>query len=61
MGFLRQAVVLTTATFFVLSGTIPALTAAEIKNSACLVCHSDKTLTTTNAAGKEISLFVDEA
>ena len=30
-------------------------------NSACLECHSDKTLTKTNAAGKEISLFVDEA
>jgi formate dehydrogenase gamma subunit len=34
---------------------------AEIKNSACLDCHSDKTLTTTNAAGREISLFVDVA
>ena len=30
-------------------------------NSACLECHSDKTLTKTNAAGKEDSLFVDEA
>ena len=30
-------------------------------NSACLECHSDKTLTKTNAAGKEVSLFVDEA
>jgi len=30
-------------------------------NSACLECHGDKTLTKTNAAGKEISLFVDEA
>ena len=29
-------------------------------NNACLDCHSDKTLTKTNAAGKEISLFVDE-
>jgi formate dehydrogenase gamma subunit len=34
---------------------------AEIKNSACLDCHSDKTLTTTNTAGREISLFVDVA
>src|ERR1051326_1668579 len=33
----------------------------EIKNSACLECHSDKTLTTTNAAGTEISFFVDPA
>jgi formate dehydrogenase gamma subunit len=32
-----------------------------VKNSACLECHSDKTLTTTNAAGKEVSLFVDAA
>jgi formate dehydrogenase gamma subunit len=34
---------------------------AEIKNSACLDCHSDKTLYKTNAAGKAIWLFVDEA
>ncbi|HSU54386.1 MAG TPA: cytochrome b/b6 domain-containing protein [Candidatus Dormibacteraeota bacterium] len=38
-----------------------AIIAAEIKNSFCLDCHSDKTLTTTNAAGKEVSLFVDLA
>ena len=37
----------------------PAL--GEIKNSACLDCHADKTLTKTNAAGKELSLFVDVA
>src|ERR1700675_2043126 len=35
--------------------------AEEIKNSACLECHSDKTLYRTNAAGKGISIFVDEA
>jgi formate dehydrogenase gamma subunit len=35
--------------------------AEEIKNSACLECHGDKTLTKTNAAGKEISLFVDSS
>lgn len=35
--------------------------AAEIKNSACLDCHADNTLYKTNAAGKAISLFVDEA
>ncbi|HWV98924.1 MAG TPA: cytochrome b/b6 domain-containing protein [Candidatus Acidoferrum sp.] len=34
---------------------------AEIKSSACLDCHSDKTLFKTNSAGKGISLFVDEA
>lgn len=30
-------------------------------NSDCLDCHGDKTLTTTNSAGREISLFVDAA
>lgn len=37
------------------------LFAAEIKDSACLDCHSDKTLYKTNAAGKGVSMFVDEA
>ena len=32
---------------------------AGLKDSDCLECHSDKTLTKTNAAGKEILLFVD--
>ncbi len=31
-----------------------------IKNSECLECHSDKTLTKTNENGATISLFVDE-
>src|SRR3954452_9925955 len=31
----------------------------SLNNNACMECHGDKTLTTTNAAGKEISLFVD--
>src|SRR5688572_29991761 len=35
--------------------------AAGLKDSDCLDCHSDKTLTKTNASGREISLFVDEA
>ena len=35
--------------------------AEPIKNSACLECHGDQSLTKTNAAGKEISLFVDVA
>ena len=35
------------------------LTAADIKNSDCLECHGDKTLTSTNAAGVARSLFVD--
>jgi formate dehydrogenase gamma subunit len=33
---------------------------AGLKNSDCLDCHGDKTLTKT-AAGKEVSLFVDDA
>ena len=40
---------------------LPAFAAEAIKNSACLDCHSDQTLSKTNAAGKEISLFVDLA
>ena len=35
--------------------------AEAIKNSDCLECHGDKTLAKTNAAGKEISLFIDAA
>jgi cytochrome b subunit of formate dehydrogenase len=31
-----------------------------IENSDCFVCHSDQTLTMTNAAGKPVSLFIDE-
>ena len=38
-----------------------ALSAAEMQNSDCLDCHSDKTMTATNAAGRAISLFVDPA
>src|SRR6266567_4453273 len=33
---------------------------SQIKNSACLECHSDKTLSKTNAAGDVLSLFIDE-
>lgn len=33
--------------------------APPISNNSCMECHGDKTLTTTNTAGKEISLFVD--
>lgn len=40
--------------------TASVLHAGEaIKDSACLDCHSDKTLSKTNAAGKEILLYVD--
>jgi len=41
-------------------GPLQASAADSNPNSACLDCHSDKTLSKTNAAGKEISLFVDE-
>lgn len=35
-------------------------TAEVIKDSDCLDCHSDNTLVKTNAAGRAVSLFVDE-
>jgi formate dehydrogenase gamma subunit len=58
----RHAATPVIATFLVLSSAISVLSApAPIKDSACLDCHGDKTLTTTNAAGKEVSLFVDVA
>lgn len=38
-----------------------AMSAKPLSNSDCLDCHSDKTLTTTNAAGRTVSLFVDSA
>src|ERR1022692_2571328 len=41
--------------------SLPFTAAAGLKNSDCLDCHSDKTLSKTNAAGKEVSLFVDAA
>lgn len=34
---------------------------AGLKDSDCLDCHGDKTLTKTNASGKAVSLFVDVA
>jgi cytochrome b subunit of formate dehydrogenase len=34
---------------------------AEIKNSVCMECHSDKTLYKTNATGKAVSLLVEES
>jgi formate dehydrogenase gamma subunit len=51
-----------TALFLALLWTVLAASGGEaVKNSACLECHSDQTLTKTNAAGKEVSLFVDAA
>jgi formate dehydrogenase gamma subunit len=52
LGFLPLGILLVTLTF-------PAF--AGLKNSDCLDCHSDNTLAITNAAGRTISLFVDEA
>jgi len=42
-------------------GTLPSSAAEKNPNTACLDCHSDKTLSKTNTLGKEVSLFVDEA
>jgi cytochrome b subunit of formate dehydrogenase len=39
----------------------PVSQARAIDNADCFVCHSDISLSKTNAAGKSISLFVDEA
>src|ERR1041385_6520406 len=46
---------------FLLLGNGVALHSQEIKNTACLECHADKTLYKTNASGKGIAMFVDEA
>ena len=62
MAFKPHVLLSLFATYFVLAASASVQAAAEpIPNKACLECHSDKTLTKTNAAGKEISLFVDEA
>ncbi len=37
------------------------LNAAALKDGDCLDCHTIETLSTTNAAGREISLFVNQA
>lgn len=41
--------------------TALAIEAKPMSDADCLDCHGDKTLTTTNAAGKEVSLYVDAA
>ena len=38
-----------------------AFAAPALRDSDCLDCHSDQTLSRTNAAGKAVSLFVDPA
>src|SRR5690242_17481546 len=61
MGFRRKGGRVAAVALAVTALGLAALGAEPIKNSACLECHSDKTLSKTNAAGKEVSLFVDEA
>src|SRR3974390_2847253 len=61
MGFRSKGVRVAAAALTVSALALATFGAEEIKNSACLDCHSDKSLSKTNAAGKEISLFVDEA
>ena len=46
---------------FLAFACIDAPAAPALRNSDCLDCHADKTLTRTNAAGKSISLFVNAA
>ncbi len=38
----------------------PVARARAIDNADCFACHSDKSLVKTNAAGKAVSLFIDE-
>lgn len=40
---------------------VTAARAATIENADCFACHSDEQLVTTDSAGKEVSLYVDEA
>lgn len=56
----RLLAVLTCLTFTAVSAHF-AEGAEKNPNAACLECHSDNTLTKTNAARKEVSLFVDGA
>jgi formate dehydrogenase gamma subunit len=58
----RKAAATGAATLFALTVFVTLLSAAPaLKDSDCLDCHSDKTLSKTNAAGKQVSLFVDKA
>ena len=50
------------AVLFAVTGLSPVACGADKNpNSGCLECHGDKSLSKTNAAGKEVSLFVDAA
>ena len=55
----RTVLILQLALFALSQVCLPA--ADKSPNNACLDCHGDKTLSKTNAFGKEISLFVDQA
>ncbi len=62
-GTLRRIFRVAVITGLLLLSLPQAVRAADepIKNKECLDCHADKTLTRTNSAGREISLFADEA
>jgi hypothetical protein len=58
---MQRKIVLLSVILAVFGAGSAALAAPALKSSFCLDCHADKTLSMTNAAGKEISLFVDRA
>jgi formate dehydrogenase gamma subunit len=49
------------AALFALTASLPAVAAPVPGDSDCLDCHADRTLSKTNTAGKQVSLFVDKA
>lgn len=57
----RFAAALAAFALVLLSSAFEVTAAEKSPNSSCFDCHSDKTLSKTNNAGKEILLFVDEA
>src|SRR5690349_21285707 len=61
MGAWRYRLIFSVAALAILGVARSSLLAEQIKDSSCLDCHADKTLSKTNAAGKEVSLFVDFA
>ena len=61
MGVRKRFVFLGLAIAMLLASADRAAAAAVLRDSDCLDCHGDKTLSKTNSAGREISLFVDKA
>src|SRR5450759_2628927 len=61
MGKVRTSVVHGAVVGFALLTWMSVSAFGALKNSDCLDCHADKTLVKTNANGRAISLFVDEA